>query len=190
MIKKLLQTGLLALAIFVSTPAAAADMDKVTIAQFGQERFLLYLPLYVAMEEGIFAANNIDVKLKFAGNDDQIFAALVSGDADFGMGDPVFTAIAQEKGFPAKTVAMMITSLGLSGYTNNPDIPEIKQAADLAGLRVGSFPEPSTTYTLLNEMIRNNPDTLKDTKIVEAPFGAQAALIEAGKADIAVKGED
>lgn len=173
-----------ALSVLFWTSFAQAR-DKVTIAQFGQERFLLYLPLYVAMEEGLFAKNGIEVTLKFAGNDDQIFAAVISGDADFGMGDPVFTAIAQEKNYPAKTVAMMITSLGLSGYTNNPAVPEIKKPEDLAGLRVGSFPAPSTTYTLLKNLIDQNP-ALKDTTIVEAPFGAQAALIEADKADIAV----
>ena len=175
----------LTIAALAVQTAPARAMDKITIAQFGSARFLLYLPLYVAMEEGLFRKNGIDVTLKFAGNDDQIFAAVASGDADFGMGDPVFTAIAQEKGFPARTVALMITSLGISGYTNNPKVHEIKNADDLAGLRVGSFPQPSTTYTLLAELKRNHP-ALKDMKIIEAPMGAQLALIEAGKADIAI----
>ena len=159
-------------------------LEKVTLAQFGQSKFLLYLPLYIAMEKGYFEDEGLDLELSFAGNDDQIFAAVMSGSADFGMGDPVFTAIAQEKGAKAKTVAMLITSLGLSGYTNNPEVPEINDVSDLKGLRISSFPEPSTTYTLLNELIRNN--NLKDTKIVQASFGAQLALLEAGKVDIAV----
>ena len=185
MIHKLFQTAfLLIVAILVAFPVHATE--KVTIAQFGKERFLLYLPLYVAMEEGIFEKNGIEVELKFAGNDDQIFAAVASGDADFGVGDPVFTAIAQEKGFPAKTVALMITNLGISGYTNNPEIPVIQKPTDLKDLRVGSFPEPSTTYTLLSELKRKHPKDLFNTKIIEAPFGAQVALIEAGQADIAV----
>ncbi len=171
--------SLLALPLTVSA-------ETVKVAQFGKEKFLLYLPLYIAMEEGYFKENGLDIDLIFAGNDDQIFAAVAGGSADFGVGDPVFNAIAQEKGFEAKTVALMITNLGISGYTNNPDIPVITKPEDLAGLRVGSFPKPSTTYTLLDEMIRNHPETLKDTKIVEAGFGAQVALIEADQADIAV----
>ncbi len=159
-------------------------LEKVRLAQFGQSKFLLYLPLYIAMEKGYFEDEGLDLELLFAGNDDQIFAAVMSGSADFGMGDPVFTAIAQEKGAKAKTVAMLITSLGLSGYTNNDDVKEIKTEKDLEGLRLSSFPEPSTTYTLLSEIIRNN--NLKDTKIVQASFGAQLALLEAGKVDIAV----
>ncbi len=64
-------------------------------------------------------------------------------------------------------------------------VPEIKKPSDLAGLRVGSFPAPSTTYTLLKELKDKNPE-LKNMQIVEAAFGAQLALLEADKADIAV----
>ena len=87
----------------------AETLEKVTLAQFGQSKFLLYLPLYIAQEEGFFAQQGLDVDLKFAGNDDQVFAAVMSGSVNYGMGDPVFTAIAAEKGGAAKTVAMLIT---------------------------------------------------------------------------------
>ncbi len=90
---------------------------KVTIAQFGKEKFLLYLPLYVAMEEGIFRGRGIHVELLFAGNDDQVFASVVSGEASFGVGDPVFAAIARERGGPGKIVGLLVTRLGLVGYT-------------------------------------------------------------------------
>ncbi len=173
---------IIVLSLSIGLPKASPPLEEVTVAQFGKARFLLYLPLYTAMEEGLFAKHGLDVELQFAGNDDQIFAAVASGRADFGMGDPIFTAIAQEKGFPAKTIAMMITSLGIAGYTDNPDVPMIAKPEDLAGLHVGSFPEPSTTYTLLSEFQRNHPNA----PIVEAPFGAQLGLIEADRADIAI----
>lgn len=161
-----------------------ASTEPVTIAQFGEERFLLYLPLYIAMEEGIFKKHGLDVDLKFAGNDDQIFAAVISGNVGFGMGDPVFTAISHDKGGPGKVVAMMITSLGTRGVAK-PDskIPVINTPQDLNGLRISSLPEPSTTYTLLDEIKRNNH--LDNMTIVQAAFGAQMALLESGKVDIA-----
>ncbi|MGD9650637.1 MAG: ABC transporter substrate-binding protein [Dongiaceae bacterium] len=157
--------------------------QKVTVAQFGKERFLLYLPFYIAMEEGIFKKNGLDVELTFAGNDDQIFAAVIGGSAQFGMGDPVFAAIAKEKNGPGKVVAMMITKLGLSGYTNNPNISEIKAPQDLQNLRVSTFPKPSTTYTIMTELIAKNN---LNTQLIEAAFGAQMATLESGKVDIAV----
>jgi len=104
--RKLIIAVVLSLMFVVSSATQAAPLEKVKLAQFAQAKFLLYLPLYVAQEEGFFAKENLDVELKFAGNDDQIFAAVASGAVDFGMGDPAFTAIAAEKGFEAKTVAM------------------------------------------------------------------------------------
>jgi NitT/TauT family transport system substrate-binding protein len=185
--RKLFLSVVLSIFVFSSVPAFTAapeqKLEKVTIAQFGKEKFLLYFPLYIAMEEGLFKKRGIDVDLKFAGNDDQIFASVISGAADFGMGDPVFAAIAKDKGGPGKVVAMMITKLGLSGYTNNPKIPMIQKPEQLNHLRISSFPEPSTTYTLLKQIIMQNK---LDTKIVQAGFGAQLATLEAGKTDIAI----
>jgi len=171
--------------VFPVTNLYAAELpqqEKVTIAQFGKDRFLLYLPLYVAMEKGLFAKQGIVVDLKFAGNDDQIFAAVISGQAQFGMGDPVFTAISHDKGGPGKVVAMMLTKLGLSGVTNKDKVHPIADPKDLNGLRVSSFAEPSTTYTLLNEIKHKVSPHLS---IVQAPFGGQIALLEADKVDIA-----
>lgn len=176
---------------FVSVTSAEAGTDKpaaekVTIAQFGKEKFLLYLPLYIAMEEGLFAKRGLDVDLRFAGNDDQIFATVISGDAAFGVGDPVFAAISREKGGPGRIVAMMITKLGLSGYTNNKTIPEIREPADAKGLRIGSLPAPSTTFTLLTEFVKSHKLDQTGTTIVQAAIGAQMAALEARSVDIAV----
>ncbi|MGE3769630.1 MAG: ABC transporter substrate-binding protein [Bdellovibrionales bacterium] len=174
----------LLIALLFALPAQAAELQKVTLAHFGQGKFLLYLPLYVAMEEGHFKAEGLDVGLKFPGNDNMSFSLLLSGEADFSIGDPVFAAIAREKGGPGKVVAMMITSLGLTGVTNNPAIADIKDPKQLDGLRVSSFSAPSTTYTQLSEIKRNHK--LDKMKIVEAAFGAQIAALEAGSVDIAV----
>jgi NitT/TauT family transport system substrate-binding protein len=179
--------AVLALHLALTAPTHAGDnseRERVVIAQFGKEKFLLYLPLYVAMEEGLFAKQGLDVDLRFAGNDDQIFATVMSGSAQFGVGDPVFAAISREKGGPGKIVAMMVTRLGLSGYTNKPTIPDIASAADATGLRIGSIPAPSTTYTLLREFIRNNK--LDHTTLVQVAIGAQLAALEAGQLDVAV----
>ena len=162
----------------------AETLEKVTLAQFGQSKFLLYLPLYIAQEEGFFAQQGLDVDLKFAGNDDQVFAAVMSGSVNYGMGDPVFTAIAAEKGGAAKTVAMLITNLALAGYTNQASIPVITKAEQLAGLRIGSFPAPSTSYTVLDGLKRHTP-AMASTQIVQGAMGTQLALLEAGKTDIA-----
>jgi len=160
--------------------------EKVVIAQFGMEKFLLYLPLYIAMEEGLFKKRGLDVDLRFAGNDDQIFATVISGDATFGVGDPVFAAVSREKGGPGRIVAMVITKLGLSGYTNKKEVPEIEKPEDAKGLRIGSLPAPSTAYTLLTEFVKKNALDKEGTEVIQAAIGSQLAALEAGQVDIAV----
>ncbi len=182
--KTLICTILLFLVCIHPSSGQDESFETVTVAQFGKHPLLLYLPFYIAMENGYFSAQGLEIELIFAGNGDQTFATVISGDADFGMADPVFTAIAHEKGFEAKVVAMMITSLGISGYTQNPDIPIIQDIQQLNGLRVGSFPAPSTGYTLLADIKKKH--NLDRMEIVEAAIGGQVGLVEADRADIAI----
>ena len=158
---------------------------NITVAQWGQEKYLIYLPLYVAMERGYFKKHGLNVKLKFSGNDDQTFATVIKGDAQFGIGDPVFAAISQEKGYPARVIGTLVNGVAVWGITNKKDLKVIKQASDLEGLRIGTFPEPSTNYTLIKELITKH--NLQNTKIVQAPIGSQLALLENGDADIVME---
>jgi NitT/TauT family transport system substrate-binding protein len=157
---------------------------RVTVAQFGQEKFLIYLPFYIAQEKDFFKNEGIVVDLKFSGNDDQVFAAVINGSAKFGIGDPLFTAISREKNQNGKVVASIVNGVAIWGVTNK-NINSIEKTSDLAGLRIGTFPEPSTNYALIRKTILNAGDTLKNTTIVQAPIGAQLPLLEKN-ADIAM----
>lgn len=162
------------------------ETTKVVVAQWGQEKYLIYLPFYIAQEKGFFKEEGLDISIKFSGNDDQVFATVLKGEAQFGIGDPVFTAISREKGANGKVVASIVNGVALWGLTNNKKITNITTADQLAGLRIGTFPQPSTTYTLIKNTIMQGGDKLKNTKIIEAPFGAQIALLESKSADIAM----
>jgi NitT/TauT family transport system substrate-binding protein len=182
-----LNKTLLLLALFVtsigfSSPAQSAN-EKITIAQYGKAKILLYLPLYVAMEDGLFEKRGLDVDLRFVGTPDQVFAAVISKNAQFGIADPIFTAISHEKGGPGKVVAIFITKLAASGLANNVKVPVIRTLQDLNGWRVSSAPEPSTIFTLMSGLKRKYS---LDVPIIQAPPGEQIALLDAGKADIAL----
>ncbi|MBN1416486.1 MAG: ABC transporter substrate-binding protein [Bacteroidales bacterium] len=159
---------------------------EIIVAQWGQEKYLIYLPLYIAMDNGFFKEEGLNVKLKYSGNDDQVFATVIKGDADFGVGDPIFTAISRERGFSGKVVATIVNGVSIWGVTNNEKLQPITRISDLNGLRIGTFPEPSTNYTLMKRTIQENPE-LKDAKIIQAPIGSQLALLENGEADIAME---
>ncbi len=158
-------------------------IEQVTVAQWGQEKYLIYLPFYLAQEKGFFKEQGLDVKIKFSGNDDQVFATVMKGEALFGIGDPVFTAISREKGGKGKVVASIVNGVALWGIAKkDTKITEISDGNQLEGLRIGTFPKPSTTYTLVKNTIDEN--NLGNTKIVETTFGAQIALLESDNADI------
>ena len=162
------------------------ESTKVTVAQWGQEKYLIYLPFYIAQEKGFFKEEGLDITVKFSGNDDQVFATVLKGEAQFGIGDPVFTAISREKGAKGKVIASIVDGVTIWGVTNKDNIKTIEQPADLAGLKVGTFPDPSTNYALMKKTIMKGGDVLKNTKIIQAPIGSQLALLENGSADIAM----
>ena len=159
------------------------SMQKVTITQYGQGKIFLYLPLYIAMEEGYFSEQGLDVSLTYSGNDDQIAATVTGGHADFGVGDPIFSAIIQEKGGRLKTIATLVEKAPFIGYTNKDAIPEITELNSLNGVRVSSFPSPSTLYTNLTNLKNSNH---LDMSVNPITFGAQMAALEAGEVDIAM----
>jgi NitT/TauT family transport system substrate-binding protein len=164
------------------------ELTKITVAQWGQEKYLIYLPFYVAQEKGFFKEEGLEISIKYSGNDDQVFATVLKGEAQFGIGDPVFTAISREKGAKGKVIASIVDGVAIWGVTNKPYIKQIEKPSDLAGLKVGTFPDPSTNYALMKKTILQGGDTLKDTKIVQAPIGSQLALLELAQngADIAM----
>lgn len=87
-----------------SEKKSANEIVKITVAQWGQEKYLIYLPFYIAQERGFFKDEGLDITVQFSGNDDQVFATVLKGEAQFGIGDPVFTAISREKGAKGKVI--------------------------------------------------------------------------------------
>lgn len=173
-------------AVWVRTPHDRTN--KIIVAQWGQEKYLIYLPLYIAVEKGYLKDVGLEVEITFSGNDDQVFAAVASGSADFGVGDPAFAAIANEKGGQGRVIATIVDRVAIWGVTKDSKIALIHSPKQLAGLRVGTFPSPSTNYTLMANLVRKNGlDTGSATTIVQAPIGAQLALLESGRADIAME---
>lgn len=163
-------------------PKDKNTLQKVNITQYGQGKIFLYLPLYIAMEEGYFSQNGLDVNLTFSGNDDQIAATVVGGYADFGVGDPIFAAIIQERGGKLKTIATLVEKAPFIGYAKN-NVPSITAPENFNGLTVSSFPAPSTLYTNLENLKRNNNLSMMIKSIA---FGSQMAALKAGEVDVAM----
>lgn len=170
-----------ALFYFNQTNKKPSISKPVTIAQFGD--LLLYLPLYIAADEGLFTKHGLDVHITSTGGDDKTYAAVISGSADFGLADPTFVAIAQEKGQPGKVVALLINGMPNYGVALTPDKPVIKTPAELKGRTVATVPAPSTSYALMKKLFERAdlPPTIRQ---VAPP--ALVPTLQAGEADYAV----
>lgn len=159
----------------------SATLRPVTVAQFGD--LLLYLPLYIAKEEGLFAREGLDVRIVSTGGDDKTFAAVLSGDAAFGIADPTFVAIAAERQQRGKVIAQLIDGMPNYGVAAKTSAATITKAADLSGKTVATVPAPSTSYALMEQMYKSAG--LKP-QIRQIAFPGLVPAIETGQADYAL----
>src|SRR5258708_13994010 len=88
--------------ILLAAPALAEN-KKVTLSQAFQS--MLYLPLYVAIDEGFFTQQGIDLTKETAGAPTVALSAAISGSAQFSIHRPEWTAISASKGAPANIIA-------------------------------------------------------------------------------------
>jgi NitT/TauT family transport system substrate-binding protein len=175
------------LALSGATLSRAADAPRkfsdVTIAQYGH--VFLYLPVYVALAKGYFTEEGLHVHLVSTGGDEKTFAAVLSGYAQYGVADPLFTAIAREQGRGGKVIASLVNGVPFWGVTYRKDIPVIDDAPEFSGTRIAVYDEPSTNYAVMRETL--NSAHVRDATIVQGSYGSLLAMLQAGKADIAME---
>jgi NitT/TauT family transport system substrate-binding protein len=158
-------------------------LTPVTIAQYGH--VLLYLPLYIAKTKGYFAEQGLKVEIVSTGGDEKTFAAVASGSAQYGVADPVFTAIARQQGGGGKVIASLVNGVPFWGVTFRADLAAIRDPSDFAGLRIATYPAPSTNYAVMEDTLRRNK--VSNATIVQGSLGSLLAMLKADKADIAVE---
>lgn len=158
------------------------QVESIKVAQFAD--VFLYMPLYIAKDKGFFLEQGLDVDIVSTGGDEKTFAAVISGDAQFGIADPTFVSIARSRGQSGKVVASIVNGVPFWGVTKKSSIPEINDPKMLNGYSVATFPSPSTAYTLQKQMFEKAG--LKPN-IKESAFGTLLAQLESGKVDIALE---
>ena len=157
------------------------EVESITIAQFGD--FFLYAPLYVAIDAGFFEQNGLDVSLTNTGGDDKTWAAVLSGNAVFGVADPAFVPIADARGQSGRVIANIVNGVPFWGVAKDPEV-SVDEPQDLEKYSVATLPSPSTSYTLQKDMFE---DAGLQPNIREGGFGTLFALLEAGQVDIALE---
>jgi NitT/TauT family transport system substrate-binding protein len=124
---------------------AAAARTKIVVVVPHRILFTVALPIYVAQEKGFYKENNIDVDAVFTRGGGENVQAVVSGDAQIGLGTGTLAVIsAFVKKAPIKIAAAEITGLDAIWYvqSNSP----IKRLEDLAGKKVAYSRPGSSTH--------------------------------------------
>jgi NitT/TauT family transport system substrate-binding protein len=146
----------------------------------------LYIVLYVAKDEGFFTTEGLDVTINTGGGDAQAFSALTSGSAQFAQGDPAFVAIAKERGWDGRVVAMAVDRVAIWGVTFDMRIKPFTDPAAFRGKTVATYPEPNTSYVVQKELAQRAHLRIgTDVKILQVPFGTELATLRNHQADIA-----
>jgi NitT/TauT family transport system substrate-binding protein len=205
--------GLLVLLVpfaVASSAWAAAARTKIIVVVPHRILFTVALPVYVAQEKGFYKENNIDVDAVFTRGGGENVQAVVSGDAQIGLGTGTLAVIsAFVKKAPIKIAAAEITGMDAFWYvqSNTP----MRKMEDLAGKKVAySRPGASSHMAVLAIADQIKAKGLKPAEPVSlggipevytavrtgqadagwsvAPF--QLDLVEKGELRVVIRGEE
>ena len=152
-----------------------AKLAKVTLNEVAHSIF--YAPQYVAIEEGYFSEEGLDLTLITGFGADKVLTALISGEADIGFMGAEASIYAYQEGAtdPVVNFAQLTQRAGnfLVAREEMPDFKweDLKDKKVLGG-RKGGMPEMVFEYILK----QNDLDPQKDLSIDQSiDFGATAA---------------
>ena len=165
------------------------EMTKVVLSEVAHSIF--YAPMYVAIEEGYFAEEGIDLELVTAFGADKVMTAVLSGEADIGfMGSEssIYTYNEGAKDYVVNFAQLtqragnfLVAREEITGFTW-----EDLKGTNVLGGRKGGMPQMVFEYILK----QNNIDPDADLEINQnIDFGSTAAAFSEGQGDYTVEFE-
>lgn len=170
-------------------PKKSQDITKVTLNEVAHSIF--YAPMYVAIEEGYFKEEGIDLTLITGFGADKTMTAVLSGEADIGFMGPETTVYTYNEGAQDYVVNFaQLTQRAGNFLVAREEMPDFKwsdlKGKEVLGGRKGGMPEMIFEYILKQNGIDPNADLTIDQSI---DFGSTAAAFSGGKGDFSVEFE-
>ena len=166
-----------------------SELTKVTLNEVAHSIF--YAPMYVAIEEGYFEEEGIDLTLVTGFGADKTMTALLTGEADIGFMGSESTIYTYNGGTQDYVVnfAQLTQRAGNFLVSREPIENfswDMLVGANVLGGRPGGMPEMVFEYIL----IKNNIDPMQDLHIDQSiDFGSTAAAFSGGQGDFTVEFE-
>lgn len=184
-----LLAGLLLFSCFGCGNEGTDGLTKVTLNEVAHSIF--YAPMYVAMEEGYFKEEGIDLTLVTGYGADNTMTALLTDEADIGfMGSEssIYTYIQGAKDY-AVNFAQLTQRAGNFLVSREPvdDFTfDMLKGKEVLGGRAGGMPQMVFEYILKKNAIDPKTDLSIDQSI---DFGSTAAAFSGGQGDFTVEFE-
>ncbi len=190
--KRLLPSLIVLCMTFAGIAGCSSETDgnqKVVLNEVAHSIF--YAPMYVAIEEGYFAEEGIDLELVTGFGADKTMTAVLSGEADIGfMGSEASIYTYNEGANDYVVNFAQLTQRAGNFLVAREKITDFSwndlKGSTVLGGRKGGMPQMVFEYILK----RHNIDPKKDLKINQnIDFGATAAAFAEGQADFTVEFE-
>ena len=165
------------------------NLTKLTLNEVAHSIF--YAPMYVAIEEGYFEQEGIDLTLVTGFGADKTMTAVLSGEADIGFMGPEATVYTYNEGAQDYVVNFaQLTQRAGNFLVAREEMPDFTwsdlKGSEVLGGRKGGMPEMIFEYILRQNGIEPSSDLSIDQSI---DFGSTAAAFSGGKGDYSVEFE-
>lgn len=170
-------------AVLLCTPAAA-EPRKVVVSQLFQS--VMFLPLYVALDQGFFEKQGLAVTKQTSGSPNASLSAVIAGSAEFSLHGPEWTAIAASKGAEVQVIAGVVNHAAI-WIAAAPAVP-YSGVKDLAGQTVSTGMMPIASTSLFTKLLRDSGIDPVASKITvkQVQAGSELGPLLAGQASVAV----
>ena len=182
--KKLL-TFLLAVLMIVPTLCACGQKSTSVVRLNEVTHSVFYAPQYVAMSQGFFAEEGLEVELTNGGGADKVMTAVVSGQSDIGLAGPEASIYVYHQGKADHTqiIAQLTKRDGsfLVGRAEDDAVSwEDLRGKTILGGRQGGVPEMTLEYVLRLHGLTPGEDVTVDTSV---QFNMMAGAFTGGQGD-------
>lgn len=182
--KKLL-TFLLAVLMIVPALCACGQKSTSVVRLNEVTHSVFYAPQYVAMSQGFFAEEGLEVELTNGGGADKVMTAVVSGQSDIGLAGPEASIYVYNQGKADHTqiIAQLTKRDGsfLVGRAEDDAFSwEDLRGKTVIGGRKGGVPEMTLEYVLRLHSLTPGEDVTVDTSV---QFNMMAGAFTGGQGD-------
>lgn len=190
----------LTLCLFLVLPAVAcspvkpgnkenSSLKRITLSEVTHSIF--YAPQYVAIENGYFAEEGLELELINSAGADKVMTCLISGDAQIGLMGPESTVYVYAEGSDNYSVNFaQLTQRAGNFLISRREEPDFKwsdlKGKEVIGGRAGGMPQMLFEYILKKNNISPSDDL---TIIQNVDFGSTSAAFTSGIGDYTVEFE-